>query len=378
MTVVFSNDLVATTPTWDSVFLLVTNYRHYLFMNLPIPSPDPLLNDLRTLIAQSRQQIASVINIEVTRLYWAIGKRIHEDILNQARAEYGKQTIRRLSEQLIAEFGRGFSVANLTNAIELARLYPDTEIIQTLSEQFNWSHFVTFVTIKDELKRDFYMQMARLERWSVRTLQKKMDGMLYERTAISKLPEETIRQELAQLRDENQLSPDLVFRDPYVLDFLGLENNYSELELEDAILSELQKFIIELGSDFAFMARQKRIVIDGEDHRIDLLFYHRRLRRLVAIDLKLGRFKAAYKGQMELYLGWLKQYEMLEGEASPIGLILCAEKTSEHIELMQLDKGDIRVAEYLTHQLPTTILEQKLHLAIEQARQRLDYPTNEE
>ncbi|ADB40841.1 PDDEXK nuclease domain-containing protein [Spirosoma linguale] len=347
-------------------------------MNSDISTADPLLNDLRVLIAQSRQQIASVINTEVTRLYWAIGKRINEDILNQARAEYGKQTIRRLSEQLIAEFGRGFSVANLTNSIELARLYPDTEIIQTLSEQFNWSHFVTFVTIKDELKRDFYMQMARLERWSVRTLQKKMDGMLYERTAISKLPEETIRQELAQLRDENQLSPDLVFRDPYVLDFLGLENNYSEMELEDAILSELQKFIIELGSDFAFMARQKRIVIDGEDHRIDLLFYHRRLRRLVAIDLKLGRFKAAYKGQMELYLGWLKQYEMLEGEASPIGLILCAEKTSEHIELMQLDKGDIRVAEYLTHQLPTTILEQKLHLAIEQARQRLDYPTNEE
>lgn len=338
-----------------------------------LPNNDPLLNDLRSLIAQSRQQIASVINAEITRLYWAIGKRINEDILNQGRAEYGKQTIRRLSEQLIAEFGRGFSVANLTNAVELARLYTDSQIIQTLSEQFSWSHFVTFVTIKDELKRDFYMQMARLERWSVRTLQKKMDGMLYERTAISKLPEETIRHELAQLREDNQLSPDLVFRDPYVLDFLGLEDNYSEQELEDAILSELQKFIIELGSDFAFMARQKRIVIDGEDHRIDLLFYHRRLRRLVAIDLKLGRFKAAYKGQMELYLGWLKQHEMLEGEASPIGLILCAEKTREHIELMQLDKGDIRVAEYLTHQLSPTLLEQKLHTAIEQARQHLDH-----
>lgn len=346
-------------------------------MNLVQPDSDPLLNDLRSLIGQSRQQVASVINAEITRLYWAIGKRINNEVLHQDRAEYGKQTIRRLSEQLIAEFGRGFSVANLTNAIELARLYDNSEIIQTVSEQFTWSHFVTFVTIKDELKRDFYMQMARLEGWSVRTLQKKMDGMLYERTAISRLPEKAIRQELAQLRDDNRLSPDLVFRDPYVLDFLGLEGNYSEQELEEAILSELQKFIIELGSDFAFMARQKRIVIDGEDHRIDLLFYHRRLRRLVAIELKLGRFKAAYKGQMELYLGWLKQHEMLEGEASPIGLILCAEKTREHIELMQLDKGDIRVAEYLTHQLPTTLLEQKLHLAIEQARLRLDHPTEE-
>lgn len=343
-------------------------------MNPVVPGSDPLLDDLRSLIDQSRQRIASVINAELTQLYWAIGKRINEEILNQTRAEYGKQTIRRLSERLIAEFGRGFSVANLTNAVELARLYPAPGIIQTLSEQFAWSHFVTFVTIKDELRRDFYMQMARIERWSVRTLQKKMDGMLFERTAISRLPKETIRQELAQLREDDQLSPDLVFRDPYVLDFLGLEDNYSEVELEEAILSELQKFIIELGSDFAFMARQKRIVIDGEDHRIDLLFYHRRLRRLVAIDLKLGRFKAAYKGQMELYLGWLKQHEMLEGEASPIGLILCAEKTREHIELLQLDNSDIRVAEYLTHQLPSTLLEQKLHLAIEQARQRLDHP----
>lgn len=354
------------------------DYFFFSFMNSVIPGSDPLLHDLRQLIGQSRQQVASVINVEITRLYWAMGKRIHEEVLVEGRAEYGKRTIRRLSEQLIAEFGRGFSVANLTNAVELARLYDKAEIIQTLSEQFTWSHFVTFVTIKDELKRDFYMQMARLERWSVRTLQKKLDGMLYERTAISRLPDEAIRQELAQLRNENQVSPDLVFRDPYVLDFLGLEGDYSERDLEEAILSELQKFIIELGSDFAFMARQKRIVIDGEDHRIDLLFYHRRLRRLVAVELKLGRFKAAYKGQMELYLGWLKQYEMLEGEASPIGLILCAEKTREHIELMELDKGDIRVAEYLTHQLPTTLLEQKLHVAIEQARQRLDHPTKEE
>lgn len=199
----------------------------------------------------------------------------------------------------------------------------------------------------------------------------KLDGMLYERTAISQRPDETIRRELAQLREENQLTPDLVFRDPYVLDFLGLNDTYSEEELEGAILTELQKFIIELGTDFAFMARQKRIVIDGDDHRIDLLFYHRRLRRLVAVDLKLGRFKAAYKGQMELYLGWLKKNEVLEGESSPIGLILCAEKSHEHIELLELDKGDIRVAEYLTHQLPRALLEQKLHTAIEQARQRL-------
>lgn len=347
-------------------------------MNQPQHSQDLLLNDLRSLITQARQRIATTINSEITRLYWAIGKRIYQEILQQERAEYGQGTIRLLSERLTTEFGKGFSKTNLTNAIELARLYPNSDIVHALSEQLTWTHLRTLIYVKDELKRDFYLQMARLEHWSSRTLQEKMDGMLYERTVISQKPEETIRRDLAQLRDTNQLTPELVFRDPYVLDFLGLTDSYSEEELEDAILTELTRFIIELGSDFAFMARQKRIVIAGEDHRIDLLFYHRRLRRLVAIDLKLGRFKAAYKGQMELYLGWLKKHEMLEGEDSPIGLILCAEKSNEYIELLELGQGDIRVAEYLTYQLPRPVLEQKLHMAIEQARQRLAQVKNNE
>lgn len=346
-------------------------------MNDSLANQQGLLNDLRLLVQQARLRTATLINAQITRLYWAIGKRIREEVLHQQRAQYGKQTIRQLSEQLTAEFGKGFSVANLTNAIELAHLYPDEATIQTLSEQFSWSHLVTLIYIKDELKREFYTQMTRLERWSVRQLRQKLDGMLYERTAISQQPQETIRRELLHLREDNQLTPDLVFRDPYVLDFLGLNDTYSEEELEDAILTELQRFITELGSDFAFMARQKRIVIDGEDHRIDLLFYHRRLRRLVAIDLKLGRFKAAYKGQMELYLGWLKANEMMEGEATPIGLILCAEKAREHIELLELEKGDIRVAEYMTHQLPRALLEAKLHTAIEQARLRIEQAKRE-
>lgn len=345
-------------------------------MNAPNSESNPLLNDLRLLIEQSRQRVAVVINAEITRMYWAIGKRINEDVLPDGRAEYGKQTIKQLSQRLTAEFGKGFTITNLTNATELARLYPESEIIHALSEQLTWTHLRTLVYVKNEIKREFYLQLARLERWSSRTLLEKMDGMLYERTAIARQPDELIRQELAQLRDQNQLTPDLVFRNPYVLDFLNLPDAYSEEDLESAILSELQRFISELGSDFAFMARQKRIVIDGDDHRIDLLFYHRRLRRLVAIDLKLGRFKAADKGQMELYLGWLRKYEMLDGENLPIGLILCAEQSHEHIELLELDKGDIRVAEYLTSQLPRELLQQKLHLAIEQARQQLDKPKN--
>ena len=338
-------------------------------MNVPAPEPTNILTDLRLLIQQSRQRVAVVINAEITLMYWAIGKRINEDVLPAGRAEYGKQTIRQLSQQLTAEFGKGFTVTNLTNATEVARLYPEEEIIHALSEQLTWTHLRTLVYIKDELKRDFYLQLTRLERWSSRTLHERMDGMLYERTAIAKKPDEVIRQELAQLR-EQQLTPDLVFRDPYVLDFLNLSDAHSEEDLETVILSELQRFIGEMGSDFGFLARQKRIVIDGDDHWIDLLFYHRRLRRLVAIELKLGRFKAAYKGQMELYLGWLRKHEMLEGENLPIGLILCAEHGTEQIELLELDKGDIRVAEYLTHELPRALLQQKLHLAVEQARQQ--------
>ena len=192
--------------------------------------------------------------------------------------------------------------------------------------------------------------------------------MLYERTAISKKPEETIKQDLRKLQQDNQLSPDLVFRDPYLLDFLGLADTYSEKDLESTILAEMQRFITEMGSDFAFMARQKRITIDNRDYKIDLLFYHRRLKCLIAIDLKLGEFEAGHKGQMELYLRYLEKYEQVEGENTPIGLILCTGKNEEHVELMQLDKSNIRVAEYLTLLPSKAILQEKLHKAVEIAR----------
>ncbi|MDD2982595.1 MAG: PDDEXK nuclease domain-containing protein [Crocinitomicaceae bacterium] len=210
-----------------------------------------------------------------------------------------------------------------------------------------------------------------MEKWSTRTLQERIDAMLYERTAISKKPNETIQNELNKLKDTQQLTPDLVFKDPYFLDFLGLHNSYSEKDLESAILMELQNFIIELGSDFAFLARQKRITIDNEDYYIDLLFYHRRLQRLIVIDLKLGKFQASDKGQMELYLAWLEKYEMIVNENKPLGLILCANKNEEHVELMQLEKSNIKIAEYLTHLPEIKLLESKLQQSIERARNRL-------
>ncbi len=167
------------------------------------------------------------------------------------------------------------------------------------------------------------------------------------------------------------MSADLVFHDPYILDFLGLESDYSEKDLESAIVFELQRFITEMGNDFAFMARQKRISVDGEDYYIDLLFFNRRLRSMVAIDLKLTDFKASYKGQMELYLRWLEKYEMLDGENKPIGLILCTGKNEEHIELMHLHESNIRVAEYLTKLPDKKLLEQKLQKAVEIAKEKM-------
>jgi predicted nuclease of restriction endonuclease-like (RecB) superfamily len=224
----------------------------------------------------------------------------------------------------------------------------------------------------DPLKRDFYTEMVKLERWNFRVFQERINSMLYERTAISKKPEETIKHDLELLRNEQKLTPDLVFRDPYFLDFLGLSDKYSEKDLETAIIVELQNFITELGSDFAFMARQKRISVDNEDYYLDLLFFHRRLKSLVAIELKLGKFEAAYKGQMELYLRWLEKYERQEGENPPLGLILCAGKSEEHIELLQLENSNIKIADYLTVLPDKKLLEQKLRIAIEIAKRRLE------
>lgn len=214
--------------------------------------------------------------------------------------------------------------------------------------------------------------MCKSENWSVRVLRERKNSMLYERTAISKKSDETIKNDIALLMEKDKMSLDLFYRDPYVLDFLGLKDTYSEKDLENAILPELERFILEMGSDFAFMARQKHFVLDGKDYYMDLLFYHRSLRRLVLIELKLGAFEPEHKGQVELYLRWLKKNEMCEGEDDPIALILCAEKSQETVELMELDKGSIHVAQYLTKMPPKKLLEEKLAIAIENAKEQLE------
>ncbi len=338
-----------------------------------IPRPNSaLFADIRQLIEQSRQKVAVTVNAEMSMLYWHIGKRIKEDVLQNKRAEYGKKVISTLSQQLTQEYGKGWSEKQLRHCLYAVETFPDKEIFSTLRRQLSWSHIKEIIYIDDSVKRDFYIQMSIHEKWSVRTFRERIKSMLYERTAISKKPEETVKNDLKQLENDQKLNPDLVFRDPYFLDFLGLSDSYSEKDLENAILAELQKFIIELGSDFAFLARQKRISIDNRDYYIDLLFYHRRLKSLVAIDLKIGEFDAAYKGEMELYLSYLKKHETVQGENYPVGLILCSGKNEEHIELMELERSNIKVAEYLTMLPSKEILKNRLHRAIEIAHNKLN------
>jgi predicted nuclease of restriction endonuclease-like (RecB) superfamily len=337
----------------------------------PVAETRVLVTDVRELILSVRQTVARGVNAALVLLYWKIGQRIRIELLREKRAEYGEEIVATVSQQLTAEFGNGFSRFSLSRMIQFAEAFPDEKIVATLSQQLGWSHFVELLPMKKHLQRDFYAEMCRIERWSVRTLRQKIGGMLYERTALSKKPAKLAAMELQKLREEDKLTPDLVFRDPYLLDFLGLKGAYSEKDLEAAILRDLESFLVELGSDFAFLARQKRMVVDGEDFYLDLLFYHRRLRRLVAIDLKLGKFAPGDVGQMEFYLRWLKKHEMRPGEDEPLGLILCAAKSDERIELFELAKRGIRVGEYLTELPPKKMLEQKLHDAVRLAQARL-------
>jgi predicted nuclease of restriction endonuclease-like (RecB) superfamily len=327
-------------------------------------SADKLHAELRTLIASSRQRLAGEVNAELTRLYWHVGQRLRTEVLGGAdRAKYGAKLLDQLGAQLAQEFGRGFESRNLRRMVKFAEAFPDPAIVSTLSTKLSWSHWVAIIALKSPQARQHYAHQAGQQAWSVRELHHQIERKAFERTAIASSQAPTL--------PTNGTEPEVVFKDPYYLDFLGLRQGYDEADLESAILHQLEAFILELGRGFAFVERQKRMVIDGDDFYLDLLFFHRRLHRLVAIELKLGRFKAAHKGQMDLYLKWLDKHERQPGEEAPIGLILCAESSREQVELLQMHKDGITVAEYWTELPPKAELEQKLHAALLEARERL-------
>ena len=331
------------------------------YKNLESDSEFYLFHELSKIIEQSQQQIAYQANSTLTMLFWEIGRRINNDILRNRRAGYGKQILTSISVRLEANFGKNFNEKNVRRMLQFAEQYPDMQIVVTLSRQLSWSHFLILIPIKSQEAKSFYADKVINDKLGVRELRKLIATKSFERTTTANF----------QNKSENPAILN-TFKDPYLLNFLGLHNSYLEKDLEQAILRELEAFILELGKGFAFVERQKRMIIDGEDFHLDLLFYHRTLKRLVAIELKSGKFEARYKGQMELYLKWLDKYERAENEQSPIGLILCTESSREQIELLEMHKDGIMVAEYWTDLPPKKELEQKIHNLRIEAKERLE------
>ncbi len=320
-----------------------------------------LVQEISVLIEESKREVVKTANSALTLLFWQIGKRINDEILKNERAQYGKQIVSGVSEQLELKYGRNFTEKNVRRMIKFYQEFSDFNILPPLVAKLSWSHFIELFSLKSIDSKLYYAQNAIAQNWGKRELRNQIERKAFERNEIA-----NVRLSTSQ--------PDLIntFKDPYILDFLNLKNTYLEQDLESAILRELETFILELGKGFAFMERQKRLIIDGEDFYLDLLFYNRYLKRIVAIELKIGKFEASHKGQMELYLKWLNKYEKQEGEKEPIGLILCAETNKEQVELLEMHKDGIMVAEYLTVMPPKKKLEAKLHQLMIEAKERIE------
>ncbi len=331
---------------------------------------EQLYNDLCGIIDDVRGRIATYVNTGVCLTNWYVGKRIKEDVLYNQRADYGKQILKNIAKQLINKYGSGWGYEKLKHCVRSAYLFSEDEIRYATSTQLNWTHLRILMAVSDNLARQFYMEMCNIERWSTRTLEEKIDEQLYERTAISRRPEEVIKQELQKVRKTHAVVPDLVFRSSYFLDMLGLPDMFSEEELETAVLNQVEEFMHELGSDFTLVERQKRITVDAVDYKMDLVFFHRTLRRFVVVDLKLGKFKPSYEGQMLLYLRYLNKNERHDWEESPIGIILCSEGNTEHIEYLMLDESSpIKVAQYYTQLPDKKVFAERLQRAIAIAKE---------
>lgn len=330
---------------------------------------EKLYQDVSHLIENTQQQVLHKISHAGVLLYWHIGNRINSDVLKLDRAAYGDQVVNNLAKKLQIKYGKGYSRSTVYRCVQFSKLFDDEKIVYALGAHLKWTHFINLLNIENKLKREFYAEMCRIERWSTRALSNKIDSMLFERTAIAKKPENIIEQEIRELRNNNEIKPDLIIQDPYVFAYLGSDTLISEKTFEQAIVDDIENFLLSMGIGFTFQERQKVIEVDGVFYKIDLLMFNRKLNRLVVIELKKGPFKAEHKGQIELYLRWLEKYEMQPKENPPLGIILCTEKSDAHIELLQLEKSGIRVSEVITDLPPKEIFEARLNKAIQRARE---------
>jgi predicted nuclease of restriction endonuclease-like (RecB) superfamily len=331
-----------------------------------------LIADIRKLIDHSKSTIARKINSQMTMLYWHIGKRIREEVLQSERAEYGEEVVKNLAKALTIEYGKGFSRANLFYMIKFYDFVSNIEIVQTVSGKLSWSHIVEILPIKTKAEQEFYTYMAIESNWSVRQLRYNIHIMTYDRTIASQKTNTPLQMPaISREYSTEVMQPDILLKDPYILDFLGLKGDFYESDLEEAILREIEKFLLEMGTGFSFIARQRRISVDGDNYYLDLLLYNRKLKRMVVIELKKGKFKPEYKGQMEFYLNYLKKFETFEGEEAPIGIILCTEKSPSQIKLLDLDKAGIHVAEYWTELPSQEVFERKIQEIVIRAQEIL-------
>jgi predicted nuclease of restriction endonuclease-like (RecB) superfamily len=319
-----------------------------------------LFNRVSEIIENRKFRAGAYANREVTLMYWEVGQYVNSVLLGGERAEYGKRIVTTLSSQLMGKYGKAFDIHNLRRMMRFAQKFSDFEIVTTFSSQLSYSHFIELLPLKTDEARMFYANESAQRRFGIKELRRQISRKAYERREIAN----------TRVSEESQI-PFNMFKDPYLLDALNLKENFLEADLEKAIITELEKFILEFGHGFSFVARQKRMTVDGDDFYLDLLFYHRDLKRLVAIELKIGKFRPAYKAQMELYLKWLDRYERRDGENHPIGLILCTKASRGQIELLELDKAGIAVAEYWTDLPPKALLEEKIQTILQEARERL-------
>jgi len=319
-----------------------------------------LLDVFSTIIENRKARAGAYVSSEIALMYWDIGQCVNSFVLEHKRAEYGKRIVATLSQQLVERYGNSFEPSNLRRMMQFAEVYPDVAFVATLSRQLSWSHFKELIPLKNDEARLYYANDVAERHYGVRELRRQIARKAYERSEIAN----------TELSEQSAV-PFNVFKDPYLLDVLGFKENYLEADLEKAILTELEAFILEFGNGFTFVERQKRMDIDDDEIVLDLLFYNRVITRLVAVELKLGRFKAEYKGQMELYLKWLDMYERKPNEKPPIGIILCATANRRTVEMLEMDRAGIAVAEYWTTLPPKPVFEEKIRSILAEAQERI-------